>query len=268
MTACCSRPGDRPRCPPQTPRLRSKPPLAMLVCPDPSEIDTQSDTLRSGRARDSWTPSEAESPRIAQQNETLDATGRGRIGGNRPLNQGVAGSIPARPTNRIIDLRRFANSEIWRVSALWRQGAAGRPDRGAADQPARRTAGGRQPCVAPNALVDAAGGRRCRSARGPGTGHDAGPTPHGAGRGQKRPVIYVDASVALAQLPADDRRTPHVTVARARGVAGTASYARRAARRDERAPTPAGQTGEIATYDRRRRDAPHTMGIPLFDLPA
>ena len=48
----------------------------------------------------------SESPRIPQQNAPLDTTGRGRNGGNRPFNQGVAGSIPARPTNRINKLRR------------------------------------------------------------------------------------------------------------------------------------------------------------------
>ena len=42
-----------------------------------------------------------ESPRIPQQNAPLDAIGRGWNGGNRPFNQGVAGSIPARPTNEI-----------------------------------------------------------------------------------------------------------------------------------------------------------------------
>ena len=35
----------------------------------------------------------SESPRIPQQNAPLDAIGRGRNGGNRPFNQGVAGSI-------------------------------------------------------------------------------------------------------------------------------------------------------------------------------
>ena len=45
----------------------------------------------------------SESPRFPQQNAPLDATGRGR-NGNRPFNQGVAGSIPARPTNRINNL--------------------------------------------------------------------------------------------------------------------------------------------------------------------
>ena len=49
----------------------------------------------------------SESPRIPQRNAPLDAFGRGRIGGNRPFNQGVAGSIPARPTNRINNLRAF-----------------------------------------------------------------------------------------------------------------------------------------------------------------
>ncbi len=37
----------------------------------------------------------SESPRIPQQNAPLDTTGRGRNGGNRPSNQGVAGSDPS-----------------------------------------------------------------------------------------------------------------------------------------------------------------------------
>ena len=48
----------------------------------------------------------SERPRFPQQNAPLDAIGRCRNGGNRPFNQGVAGSIPARPTNRINSLRR------------------------------------------------------------------------------------------------------------------------------------------------------------------
>ena len=53
-----------------------------------------------------------ESPRIPQQDAPLDAIGRGWNGGNRPFNQGVAGSIPARPTNRINDLRGSPRRQI------------------------------------------------------------------------------------------------------------------------------------------------------------
>ena len=37
------------------------------------------------------------------------------------LEQGVAGSIPARPTNKINSLRRLRILRLWRVSALCRQ---------------------------------------------------------------------------------------------------------------------------------------------------
>ena len=66
----------------------------------------------------------SESPRIPQQNAPLDAIGRCRNGGNRPFNQGVAGSIPARPTNRIDNLRRVAVAADSPVSALCQQRAA------------------------------------------------------------------------------------------------------------------------------------------------
>ena len=70
------------------------------------EIDTQSDTLRSGRPCDSWTPLEAKVRDSLSKNAPLDAIGRCRNGGNRPFNQGVAGSIPARPTNKYRGLYR------------------------------------------------------------------------------------------------------------------------------------------------------------------
>ena len=66
-----------------------------------------------------------ESPRFPQQNAPLDTTGRGRNGGNRPFNQGVAGSIPARPTNRINILRGFSDAAVRLVSALCQQLAPG-----------------------------------------------------------------------------------------------------------------------------------------------
>ena len=60
----------------------------------------------------------SESPQTPEQNAPLDATGRGWIGGNRAFNQGVAGSIPARPTNRINNLRNFRDESALAVSAL------------------------------------------------------------------------------------------------------------------------------------------------------
>ena len=52
--------GGRPHGPNSTTSFRSSAaPHDILHAPDPSEIDTQSDTLRSGRPCDSWTPLEA-----------------------------------------------------------------------------------------------------------------------------------------------------------------------------------------------------------------
>ena len=63
----------------------------------------------------------SESPRFPQQNAPFDAIGRGRNGGNRPFNQGVAGSIPARPTNRINNLRAFPAAADLAVLPLYYQ---------------------------------------------------------------------------------------------------------------------------------------------------
>ena len=72
---------------------------------------TASDTLRSGRPCDSWTPLQAK----VGNSSAKCAVGRYRTRVDRrksSLNQGVAGSIPARPTNRIDDLR---------VTGSWRR---------------------------------------------------------------------------------------------------------------------------------------------------
>ena len=67
-----------------------------LVAHDPGlahrpEIDTQSDTLRSGRPRDSWTPLDAKVRDSLSKNAPLDAIGRCRNGGNRPFINRVIG---------------------------------------------------------------------------------------------------------------------------------------------------------------------------------
>ena len=82
-------------------------PHDVLHAPDPSEIDTQSDTLRSGHPCDSWTPPEAKVREFLSKMHRWTPPDGGWIGGNRAFNQGVAGSIPARPTNRINNLREY-----------------------------------------------------------------------------------------------------------------------------------------------------------------
>ncbi len=130
-------------------------------------------------------------------------------------------------------------------------------------------------------------------------------------------MIYIDASVALAHLFAEDRRPPDALwtgtlvasrllqyevwtrvhrrrLADSHGDAATELLGRVAlleltphvlSRALAAFPVPLrtldalhvasiehlrrqGQTVELATYDRRMRDAAHAMSIPLFDLPA
>ena len=62
-------------------------------------------------------------------------------------------------------------------------------------------------CGAPGLAVTA-GSARFGPPSGADTSHDGATAPHGAGRRQERPLIYIDASVALAHLFAEDRRPP------------------------------------------------------------
>ena len=121
---CCSESRRRPA---TAPTLDAEPTIKRrrsrsLPAPEPPEIDTQSDTLRSARPRDSWTPSEAKVRDSLSKRYRWTSSDAGGTAGTDLLIRVSLVRSQRGPPNRINNLRGFRAAASLLVSALCQHG--------------------------------------------------------------------------------------------------------------------------------------------------